>query len=159
MHNGIIENYMQLKEHLIRRGVEFVSDTDTEVVAQMLEHYYRGDVLEAIRQVTERVQGSYALGIICADCPDKVFAVRKDSPLIVGLSDGQNFIASDVTAILAHTRRVVRLKDREIAVLTREGAEFFDRELEPVEKPVETVEWDITAALLSGGYEIGRAHV
>lgn len=152
VHNGIIENYMQLKEHLIRRGVEFVSDTDTEVVAQMLEHYYRGDVLEAIRQVTERVQGSYALGIICADCPDKVFAVRKDSPLIVGLSDGQNFIASDVTAILAHTRRVVRLKDREIAVLTREGAEFFDRELEPVEKPVETVEWDITAAE-KGGYE------
>ena len=152
VHNGMIENYMQLKEHLIRRGVEFVSDTDTEVVAQMLEHYYRGDVLEAIRQVTERVQGSYALGIICADCPDKVFAVRKDSPLIVGLSDGQNFIASDVTAILAHTRRVVRLKDREIAVLTREGAEFFDRELEPVEKPVETVEWDITAAE-KGGYE------
>lgn len=152
VHNGIIENYMQLKEHLIRRGVEFVSDTDTEVVAQMLEHYYRGDVLEAIRQVTERVQGSYALGIICADCPDKVFAVRKDSPLIVGLSDGQNFIASDVTAILAHTRRVVRLKDREIAVLTREGAEFFDRELEPVEKPVETVEWDITTAE-KGGYE------
>ncbi len=152
VHNGIIENYMQLKEHLIRRGVEFVSDTDTEVVAQMLEHYYRGDVPEAIRQVTERVQGSYALGIICADCPDKVFAVRKDSPLIVGLSDGQNFIASDVTAILAHTRRVVRLKDREIAVLTREGAEFFDRELEPVEKPVETVEWDMAAAE-KGGYE------
>ena len=152
VHNGIIENYMQLKEHLIRRGVEFVSDTDTEVVAQMLEHYYRGDVLAAIRQVTQRVEGSYALGMICADCPEKVFAVRKDSPLIVGLSEGQNFIASDVTAILAHTREVVRLRDREIAVLTREGAEFFDRELEPVEKPVETVEWDITAAE-KGGYE------
>ncbi len=152
VHNGIIENYMQLKEHLMRRGVEFLSDTDTEVVAQMLEYYYRGDVPEAIRQVTERVQGSYALGIICADCPEKVFAVRKDSPLIVGLSEGQNFIASDVTAILAHTRRVVRLKDREIAVLTRDEVKFLDRELEPVEKPVETVEWDITAAE-KGGYE------
>ena len=152
VHNGIIENYMQLKEHLIRRGVEFVSDTDTEVVAQMLEHYYRGDVLAAIRQVTQRVEGSYALGMICADCPEKVFAVRKDSPLIVGLSEGQNFIASDVTAILAHTREVVRLRDREIAVLTREGAEFFDRELEPLEKPVETVEWDMAAAE-KGGYE------
>ena len=152
VHNGIIENYMQLKEHLMRRGVEFVSDTDTEVVAQMLEHYYRGDVLAAIRQVTQRVEGSYALGIICADCPEKVFAVRKDSPLIVGLSEGQNFIASDVTAILAHTREIVRLRDREIAVLTREGAEFYDEELEPLEKPAETIEWDVTAAE-KGGYE------
>lgn len=152
VHNGIIENYMQLKEHLMRRGVEFVSDTDTEVVAQMLEHYYRGDVLAAIRQVTQRVEGSYALGIICADCPEKVFAVRKDSPLIVGLSEGQNFIASDVTAILAHTREIVRLRDREIAVLTREGAEFYDEELEPLEKPAETIEWDVAAAE-KGGYE------
>ena len=152
VHNGIIENYMGLKEHLMRRGVEFASDTDTEVVAQMLEYYYRGDVLRAIGQVTARVQGSYALGIICADCPEKVFAVRKDSPLIVGLSEGGSFIASDVTAILAHTRRIVRLKDGETAVLTREGAEFFDRELEPVKKPVETVEWDAAAAE-KGGYE------
>ncbi len=152
VHNGIIENYMQLKAHLMRRGVEFVSDTDTEVVAQMLEHYYRGDVLEAIRQVTHRVEGSYALGIICADCPEKVFAVRKDSPLIVGLAKGRNFIASDVTAILAHTREIVRLRDREIAVLTREGASFYDEELEPLEKPVETVEWDVAAAE-KGGYE------
>lgn len=152
VHNGIIENYMQLKAHLMRRGVEFVSDTDTEVVAQMLEHYYRGDVLEAIRQVTHRVEGSYALGIICADCPEKVFAVRKDSPLIVGLAKGRNFIASDVTAILAHTREIVRLKDREIAVLTREGASFYDEELEPLEKPIETVEWDVAAAE-KGGYE------
>ena len=136
----------------MRRGVEFVSDTDTEVVAQMLEHYYRGDVLAAIRQVTQRVEGSYALGIICADCPEKVFAVRKDSPLIVGLSEGQNFIASDVTAILAHTREIVRLRDREIAVLTREGAEFYDEELEPLEKPAETIEWDVAAAE-KGGYE------
>ena len=80
VHNGIIENYLYLKNHLIRRGVEFVSETDTEVVAQMLEHYYQGDVLEAIRKVISKVEGSYALGIICADCPEKLFAVRKDSP-------------------------------------------------------------------------------
>ncbi len=152
VHNGIIENYLYLKNHLKRRGVAFVSDTDTEVVAQMLEYYYKGDVLQAIRQVTDRVEGSYALGIICAHCPEKVFAVRKDSPLIVGLGQGENFIASDVTAILGHTRRICRLKDREIAVLERGGARFFDAELDPVEKQEELVEWDVAAAE-KGGYE------
>ena len=104
VHNGIIENYLYLKNHLIRRGVEFVSETDTEVVAQMLEYYYKGDVLEAIRKVISRVEGSYALGIICADCPEKLFAVRKDSPLIIGIGKGENYIASDVPAILSRTR-------------------------------------------------------
>ncbi|RKJ40956.1 glutamine--fructose-6-phosphate transaminase (isomerizing) [Acutalibacter sp. 1XD8-33] len=158
VHNGIIENYLYLKNHLKRRGVEFVSDTDTEVVAQMLEYYYSRNgegpdpVLAAIKQVTDRVEGSYALGIICADCPEKVFAVRKDSPLIVGLGDRENFIASDVTAILSRTRRICRLKDREIAVLERDGASFFDGDLYPIEKPEETVEWDVAAAE-KGGYE------
>ena len=152
VHNGIIENYLDLKNHLKRRGVEFVSDTDTEVVAQMLEHYYQGDVLEAIRQVVLRVEGSYALGIICADCPEKVYAVRKDSPLIVGLGEGENFIASDVTAILSRTRRICRLKDRETAVLEQGRVSFFGPDLEPVEKPVEQVEWDVAAAE-KGGYE------
>src|SRR5699024_5677480 len=100
VHNGIIENYLYLKNHLIRRGVEFVSDTDTEVVAQMLEYYYKGDVLETIQKVISKVEGSYALGIICADCPDRIFAVRKDSPLIIGIGEGENYIASDVPAIL-----------------------------------------------------------
>ena len=106
VHNGIIENYLYLKNHLIRRGVEFVSETDTEVVAQMLEHYYQGDVLEAIRKVISKVEGSYALGIICADCPEKLFAVRKDSPLIIGVGEGENYIASDVPAILSRTRDI-----------------------------------------------------
>ena len=150
VHNGIIENYLELKNHLKRRGVAFASDTDTEVVAQLLEHYYQGDVLEAIRRVLGRVEGSYALGVICADCPEKVFAVRKDSPLIVGLGRGENFIASDVTAILRHTRRICRLNDREIAVLERERVRFFDSDLYPLEKPVETVEWDAAAAEKSG---------
>lgn len=152
VHNGIIENYLYLKNHLIRRGVEFVSDTDTEVVAQMLEYYYRGDVLDAILKVIEKVEGSYALGIICADCPEKIFAVRKDSPLIVGVGQGENFIASDIPAILSKTRDIYRLKDREIAVLEREKIEFYNADREPVEKSAERVEWDVTAAE-KGGYE------
>ena len=119
VHNGIIENYLYLKNHLIRRGVEFASDTDTEVVAQMLEYYYKGDVLETIQKVISKVEGSYALGIICSECPEKIFAVRKDSPLIIGIGQGENYIASDVPAILSRTRDIYRLKDKEIAVLTR----------------------------------------
>ncbi len=152
VHNGIIENYLYLKNHLIRRGVEFVSETDTEVVAQMLEHYYQGDVLEAIRKVISKVEGSYALGIICADCPEKLFAVRKDSPLIIGVGEGENYIASDVPAILSRTRDIYRLKDQEIAVLTREGVSFYDQELEPITKEIERVQWDVAAAE-KGGYE------
>lgn len=152
VHNGIIENYLELKNHLIRRGVEFVSDTDTEVVAQLLEHYYHGDVLEAIGRVIEKVEGSYALGIICADCPDRLFAVRKDSPLILGVGKGENFIASDIPAILAKTRDIYRLQDKEIAVLERGGISFFTADREPVEKQIERVEWDVSAAE-KGGYE------
>ena len=150
VHNGIIENYLELKNHLKRRGVAFASDTDTEVVAQLLEYYYQGDVLDAIRQAIQRVEGSYALGVICAHCPEKVFAVRKDSPLIVGLGQGENFIASDVTAVLSHTRTICRLNDQEIAVLEQDGVRFYDRDLEPVEKTPEQVEWDVAAAEKSG---------
>ncbi len=152
VHNGIIENYLHLKNHLICRGVEFVSDTDTEVVAQMLEHYYNGNVLETIQKVIHRVEGSYALGILCADCPEKIFAVRKDSPLIVGVGKGENFIASDVPAILSRTRDIYRLHDREIAVLERDSIAFFNADGEPLEKPLEHVEWDVDAAE-KGGYE------
>ena len=152
VHNGIIENYLYLKNHLIRRGVEFVSDTDTEVVAQMLEYYYKGDVLETIQKVISKVEGSYALGIICADCPDRIFAVRKDSPLIIGIGEGENYIASDVPAILSRTRDIYRLKDQEIAVLTRDTIDFYNQELEPIRKEPERIQWDITAAE-KGGYE------
>lgn len=152
VHNGIIENYLYLKNHLIRRGVEFISDTDTEVVAQMLEYYYKGDVLEAIATVISKVEGSYALGIICADCPEKLFAVRKDSPLIIGVGKGENYIASDVPAILSRTRDIYRLKDREVAVLTRDSIDFFNGDLEPIQKEPERIQWDISAAE-KGGYE------
>ncbi len=110
VHNGIIENYLPLKEHLMRRGVKFVSETDTEVVAQLLEYYYNGDILDAVIQVLRRVEGSYALGVICQDYPDQLVAVRKDSPLIVGVGKGENYIASDVPAILERTREIYRLR-------------------------------------------------
>ena len=152
VHNGIIENYLYLKNHLIRRGVEFASDTDTEVVAQMLEYYYKGDVLETIQKVISKVEGSYALGIICSECPEKIFAVRKDSPLIIGIGQGENYIASDVPAILSRTRDIYRLKDKEIAVLTRGSIQFYNQELEPIQKEPERIQWDIDAAE-KGGYE------
>ena len=106
VHNGIIENYAELKSFLRTKGVPFRSETDTEVVAQLIEHFYEGDLLAAVGKALHRVRGAYALGILCADCPEQLIAVRKDSPLILGRGEGCNFIASDVTAILRHTRRV-----------------------------------------------------
>ena len=152
VHNGIIENDLYLKNHLIRRGVDFVSETDTEVVAQMLEYYDHGDILETISKVISKVEGSYALGIICADYPDRVFAVRKDSPLIIGAGQGENFIASDIPAILSRTRDIYRLKDGEIAVLTQDAVAFYNSDCEPVTKKSEHIEWDIEAAE-KGGFE------
>ncbi len=152
VHNGIIENYLELKNQLIHRGVAFASDTDTEVVAQMLEYYYEGDVLSAIREVIARVEGSYALGIICADFPEKIFAVRKDSPLIVGVGNGENFIASDIPAILSKTRDIYRLKDKETAVISEKDIHFYNSDGEEVEKTTEHIEWDISSAE-KGGYE------
>ncbi len=152
VHNGIIENYLPLKEHLIRRGVNFVSETDTEVVAQLLEYYYKGDVLDAVIQVLRHVEGSYALGVICQDYPDQLVAVRKDSPLIVGVGSGENYIASDVPAILERTRDIYRLNDQEIAVLCRGSVSFYNMDKEPVQKELCHVDWDVSAAE-KGGYE------
>ncbi len=152
VHNGIIENYLPLKEHLMRRGVNFVSETDTEVVAQLLEYYYKGDVLDAVIQVLRHVEGSYALGVICQDYPDQLVAVRKDSPLIVGVGSGENYIASDVPAILERTRDIYRLNDQEIAVLCRGSVSFYNMDKEPVQKELCHVDWDVSAAE-KGGYE------
>ena len=152
VHNGIIENYLYLKQHLMRRGIQFVSETDTEVVAQMLEYYDKGDILETIEKVISKVEGSYALGIISADHPDCIYAVRKDSPLIIGIGQSENFIASDIPAILSKTREICRLKDNEIAELTRDGVKFYNADGEPVEKEIEHIEWDIEAAE-KGGFE------
>ncbi len=152
VHNGIIENYQPLKEKLISRGYTFVSDTDTEVVAHMLDYYYNGNPLEAVAKVMHRVQGSYALGILFKEFPDKMFAVRKDSPLIVGQSVDGNLIASDVPAILKYTREVYFIENREICELSREGINFFSEDMEPITKETKTIEWDVEAAE-KGGYE------
>ena len=152
VHNGIIENYAQLKQFLVDQGVPFASETDTEVVAQLIEYFYEGDILKAVGRVLHRIEGAYALGIICADEPEKLIAVRKDSPLILGLGEGFNFLASDVTAIIKHTREVVYMEDGELAVLTREGVSCYNHLLQPVEKEVSHVDWEVDAAE-KGGYE------
>ncbi len=152
VHNGIIENYAELKEFLISQGVDFASETDTEVVAQLIEYFYEGDILKAVGRVLHRIEGAYALGIICADEPERLIAVRKDSPLILGLGEGFNFLASDVTAIIKHTRDVIYMEDGEIAELTREGITCYNHLLQPVSKETAHVDWEIDAAE-KGGYE------
>ena len=152
VHNGIIENYAKLKKFLESKGVQFVSETDTEVVAQLLDYYYKGDLLDAVSKVLHRIQGAYALGIVCADEPDKLVAVRKDSPLILGLGQGFTMLASDVTALIRYTREVCYLDDGEMAVLTPEGAKVYNALLQPVEKETSHVDWEISAAE-KGGYE------
>lgn len=152
VHNGIIENYLKLKKKLIEKGYHFHSETDTEVVAHLLDYYYKGDPLEAVTKVMHRVDGSYALGIIFADQPDYVYAVRKDSPLIVGKGKDGNLIASDVPAVLKYTRDVCFIENEEIARLSRDEIEFFNVDGEPIEKTYKTIEWDVNAAE-KGGYE------
>ncbi len=154
VHNGIIENYMEIKEFLMAKGVHFVSDTDTEVVAQLLEYYYKSqneDILTAVSQVLTRIEGSYALGIICSKNPDQLIAARKSSPLILGYGDGFSMIASDVTALIKYTRDVSYMEDDEVAVLSADGIQVYNAMMEPVEKVHSHVDWDISAAE-KGGY-------
>ena len=152
VHNGIIENYAKLKKFLESKGVQFVSETDTEVVAQLLDYYYKGDLLDAVSKVLHRIQGAYALGIVCADEPDKLVAVRKDSPLILGLGQGFTMLASDVTALIRYTREVCYLDDGEMAVLTPDGVKVYNSLVQPVEKETSHVDWEISAAE-KGRYE------
>ncbi|MBE6910459.1 MAG: glutamine--fructose-6-phosphate transaminase (isomerizing) [Ruminococcaceae bacterium] len=153
IHNGIIENYVEIKEFLINQGVTFRSETDSEVVAQLLEFYYNEchDFFEAVGRVLRRIEGAYALGMLCADCPDRIIAARKDAPLLLGYGEGENFIASDVTAIIKHTREVAYMEDGEVAVLTREGIEVFDALQQPVAKERHHIDWEVSAAE-KGGY-------
>lgn len=152
VHNGIIENYQPLREKLISKGYVFHSETDTEVIAHLLDYYYKGDPKTAIVKVLHRVIGSYALGIMFQDHPGKVFAVRKDSPLIVGISSEGNYIASDVPAILKYTRQVYYIDDYEIAELSTDQVSFYNQDCEEIVKQSITVEWDVEAAE-KGGYE------
>ena len=154
VHNGIIENYVRLKEFLLSKGKVFESDTDTEVVAQLLDYYYQSmpkNPIETIIRTMKDLEGSYALGIVFADFPNTVYAIRKESPLIVGLGEGENFIASDVTAILQYTRDYYLLEHDEIAVLSENGVEVYDNHHQKIEKERKTADWDVSAAE-KGGY-------
>ena len=152
VHNGIIENYLKLRQKLEKKGYQFKSETDTETVAHLLDYYYDGDPLKAISKVMQHMDGSYALGILFQDIPDKVFAVRKDSPLIVGKGDGFHMIASDVPAILKYSRQIYYIQNEEIAVLEREKVVFYNIDEEEIEKELHTIDWDVNAAE-KGGYE------
>ena len=152
VHNGIIENYIHLRQMLTDKGYEFVSDTDTEVLAHLLDYYYKGNPLEAVTKVLHRVEGSYALGILFADCPDQIFATRKDSPLIVGQSKEGCFIASDVPAILKYTRKVYYVDNQEVVRLRADHMHFYTVDEEEIQKEPVTIEWDADAAE-KAGYE------
>jgi len=152
VHNGIIENYIQLKEFLIGQGYSFQSETDTEVIAHLVEYYYEGNLVDAVMKVLDEIEGSYALGVLCKDEEDMFVCARKDSPLIVGLGKDENFIASDIPAILEYTRDIYILEDKEVAVLTKDSVKVFNSLGVPVEKEIFKVDWDVEAAE-KGGYE------
>ena len=152
VHNGIIENYLKIKEKLVAKGYKFQSETDTEVVAQYLSYLYKGDPIDAISKLMHRVEGSYAFGIIFKDKPEEIFAVRKDSPLIVGIGEKGNLIASDVPAILKYSRTVFYIQNEEIAMLKKDSVCFYNVDGEEIQKEPTTIEWDINAAE-KDGYE------
>ena len=152
VHNGIIENYLKLKKKPEKKGYEFISETDTEVIAHLLDYYYKGNPLEAITKIMHRMEGSYALGIIFKDHPEELYAVRKDSPLIVGHTENGNIIASDVPAVLKYTRDVYFIENEEIVRMTDSTMEFFTVDEEPIEKESTRIDWDINAAE-KGGFE------
>ena len=154
VHNGIIENYALLRAQLMQKGYTFRSQTDTEVVAQLLAYYYAAshDLFEAVTSMLSAVEGAYALGIICADAPDRLIAARKDAPLLLGCGDGENFLASDVTALLRHTRDIMYMDDGELAVITASGIRVYDERRRPVEKEHQHIDWDVDAAE-KGGYD------
>lgn len=151
IHNGIIENYVQLKEVLQQHGHVFKSQTDTEVIPHLVESYYKGDLVDAVRHVAKMLRGAYALAVVCQDEPDKIVAVKEASPLVIGLGDGENFLASDIPAILKHTRRVIALEEGQMAVLTREGVTLTTVDGEPLEPKILDVTWDPGQAE-RGGY-------
>ena len=153
VHNGIIENYLEIKKSLIRKGIVFSSDTDTEVIVQLLEYYYRkkSNLMDAVYAVLNRIKGAYAMGILCSDNPGQMIAARKDAPLLIGYGEDGNYIASDVTALLAHTRTVAYMEDDEVAVITADDVQIFDPDRFRLEKEIHEIEWDVSDAE-KGGY-------
>ncbi len=152
VHNGIIENYVELREELLGDGYHFESETDTEVIVHLIERYYRGSVREALIRTANRLQGSYALGVICSEDPGRIYAVREASPLILGIGVGENYFASDVTALVSHTRNVIYLEDGEFAELSADSVRIFDCTGQELRRKVSRILWDVQAAE-KGGYE------
>ena len=152
VHNGIIENYLELKEELQNEGYEFLSQTDTEVVAHLVDKYYEGNLLDAVYKATEKLRGAYALGVICKDNDKELVAVRKDSPLIVGLGENENFIASDIPAILKYTKKVYFLENNEFVHIVDNNVTVFDMNKNIVNKAINEITWDVESAS-KGGYE------
>lgn len=150
VHNGIIENYIPLKEELLSVGFKFKSDTDTEVVANLLEYYYNGNFFETVKKVLSVVEGSYGIAIMCSDFPSELIVAKQDSPLIIGLGKGENFIASDISAIVDKTRDVVRLCDGELAAITPNSIEYFDKKFSKISKEICHVDWTILSAEKNG---------
>lgn len=150
VHNGIIENYLSLKEALIAKGHRFVSETDTEVIAHLIADHYKGDIVQAVREATSQMRGAYALGVLTEHEPDKLVAVRYASPLIIGVGDGENYIGSDIPAILEHTRDVYILNDGDMAVLTSDRVELFDLDGKAISREIYRVDWDISTAEKAG---------
>ncbi|MEA1974919.1 MAG: glutamine--fructose-6-phosphate transaminase (isomerizing) [Bacillota bacterium] len=151
IHNGIIENYIEIKKWLMEKNIEFISETDTEVIAHLVGYYYKGDLVSAVKESLKKLRGAYALAVIVKDEPGKIVVVRKDSPLVIGLGKGENFIASDVPAILKYTKNVIYLDNDEMAILTKDNVDVFNENGKEVKKNVETIEWDMEAAE-KGGY-------
>ena len=150
VHNGIIENYIKLREWLTSKGYKFYSETDTEVIPNLIDYYYKGDLFEAITKAITKMEGSYAIGVVCKSEPDKLIAVRKDSPLIVGLGEDEFFIASDIPAVLGYTRDIYLLEDKEFVIITRDGVVLKTEEGEVIDKEIYHVTWDIDAAEKNG---------
>ena len=146
VHNGIIENYIKLKEWLISKGYRFYSETDTEVIPNLIDYFYDGNLFEAVVKATSKLEGSFSIGVISKDEPDKIIAVRKDSPLIVGLGKDEYFIASDIPAVLNHTREVYLLNDNEFVILSKNGVKLLNEDGETIHKNVYHVNWNISAA-------------
>lgn len=152
VHNGIIENYMKIKAFLIEKGYKFISETDTEVLAHYIDYFYEGDLVEAVKKVLEKIRGSYAFAVISKKEPDKMVCIRKENPLIVGVGEGENFIASDIPAILSHTRNMYLLNENELAIISKNDIKFYSEDGEEVKKEIFEVNWDVAAAE-KGGYE------
>ena len=152
VHNGIIENYIPLRQELEAKGVKFKSETDTEIVSQLIAVYYKEkhDFPGAVRAAVSRLRGTYAFGILCSDCPDMLIAVRRSSPLIIGVGKGENFIASDVTALVSYTRKVIYLEEGDMAVITPSKVNVYSENGEPQERPVTRITWDIEVAEKDG---------